>query len=180
MDVPGGRTLNLTWVTAQDGLTNTLLMAHKFVQLRNYSNLNEPPQSAYDRASTVDAGWAASEGLVSGTHVFQPTRHANADRQTTRANHECHRLTTGMLQDVDHNLNFRTNPGAAGGWPARTDIATVERTGYEGIHGGPHPGGSPCLWGDASVRGIRYGLPGKTLCMLWGFNDGFILPPGID
>jgi hypothetical protein len=182
-DVPSGgvgRTLNMVWVTAQDGLSSTLLMAHKFVQPQNYNNINEPPQSAYDRASTVDAGWPASEGVVGGVNIFQPPRHPNADRQTTRSNHESHRLTTGMIQDVNHNLNFRLNPGAAGSWPARTNIAVVEKTGYEGIHGGPHPGSSPCLWGDASVRTLRYGLPGKTLCILWGFNDGLVVPPGTE
>ena len=177
MDVPGGRTLNLAIVSAHDGTSNTLLMAHKFVQPKNYNFINEPPQSAYDRASTVDAGWAAAEGTVMGQQVFQPVRPANASQQTSRSNHESHRLTTGMIQDVNHNLNFAANPGTAGAWPARQDVANVERTGYEGIHGGPHTGASPCLWGDGSVRPVKYNLPGKTLCILWGWNDGLIRSP---
>jgi prepilin-type N-terminal cleavage/methylation domain-containing protein len=176
-DFPGGQTLTLGKVTNSDGLSNTLLLAHKFVQPRNYNNINEPPQSAYDRASTVDAGWPASEGVVGGVNVFQPVRPPTADRQTTRSNHESHRLTTGMVQDVNHNLDWTLAPRAVGdttslAWPNRKDPALIERTGYEGIHGGPHPGASPCAWGDGSVRSLRYGLPAKTLCALWGWNDG--------
>jgi prepilin-type N-terminal cleavage/methylation domain-containing protein len=175
-DVPGaaGR-LTFMGVTAADGLSNTLLLAHKFVQPRNYGVLNEPPNNAYDRASTVDAGWPAGEGLVSGVHVFQPVRPANALQQTTRSNHESHRLTTGMLQDTNHELIFRLGSGTAGAWPARRNASVVERTGYEGIHGGPHPTASPCVWGDGSVRSVKYGLPAKMLCSLWGWNDGTVV-----
>src|SRR5262249_31319365 len=133
----------------------------------------------YDRLSTVDAGWAASEGVRDGVQIFQPPRHPDADRQTQRSNHESHRLTSGMIQDTNHALDFRLGAGAAGAWPARRDAATIERTGYEGIHGGPHPGASPCLWGDGSVRSLRYGLPARTLCSLWGWNDGIQIT-GID
>jgi prepilin-type N-terminal cleavage/methylation domain-containing protein len=175
MDVPGAAgKLTLMTVTSSDGLSNTLLMAHKFVQPRNYGTLNDPPQSAYDVVSTVDAGWAATEGVANGTNVFQPVRPANATRQTTRSNHETHRLTTGMVQDVNHNLVFSAATGSATGWPNRKNASVVEKTGFEGIHGGPHPTGSPALWGDGSVRTVKYGLPGKTLCALWGYNDGVV------
>jgi prepilin-type N-terminal cleavage/methylation domain-containing protein/prepilin-type processing-associated H-X9-DG protein len=176
MDVPGGVGLTLNAVTSADGLSNTLLLAHKFVQPRNYGTINEPPNSAYDRASTVDAGWAASEGVISGVNVFQPVRPANALQQTTRSNHESHRLTSGMVQDTNHDLDFRVATGKAGGWPARKNASVIEKTGFEGIHGGPHAGGSPCLWGDGSVRGVRYGLSAKMLCALWGWNDGQVVP----
>jgi prepilin-type N-terminal cleavage/methylation domain-containing protein len=178
-DVPGGGGLNLTKVTTMDGTSNTLLMAHKFVQIRNWTQINEPPQSPYDRASTLDAGWAASEG-PSGDLRFQPPRHPLADRQTTRSNWESHRMTTGMHRDVNHNLDFRIVPGRPGGFPDRRNIAANETTPHEGLHGGPHAGGSPCVWADATVRPLRYGLPGKTLCILWGWNDGIQLPPGLD
>ena len=148
-------------VTGADGLSNTLLMAHKFVQPRNYGELNVPSQSGYDRASTVDAGWAATEGVSGGVHIFQPVRPTGATQQTTCANHETHRLTTGMLADRNHDLNHLA--GGAGGWPARKNASVIQVTGYEGIHGGPHPGASPCVWGDGSVRSVKYGLPGITL-----------------
>jgi prepilin-type processing-associated H-X9-DG protein len=174
-DIPGGVKLTLTRVTTGDGLSNTLLMAHKFVQPQNYGNINVPSQSGYDRASTVDAGWAATEGLVNGVHVFQPVRPAGATQQTTRSNHETHRLTTGLIQDVNHGLNHLAANGSATGWPNRRNVSRIQVTGFEGIHGGPHPGGSPCLWGDGSVRSLKYGLPGMTLCALWGFNDGAVV-----
>ncbi len=145
MDTPGGAPITMGAVTNADGLSNTLLMAHKFVQPQNYGNINEPPQSGYDRASTVDAGWAATEGLVNGVHVFQPVRPANATQQTTRSNHETHRLTTGMVQDVNHNMNFLAATGSATGWPNRRNASRIQTTGFEGIHGGPHPGASPCV-----------------------------------
>ena len=163
MDVPGGVKLSFNMVTGADGLSNTLLMAHKFVQPRNYGELNSPPQSAYDVVSTVDAGWAATEGVSGGVHIFQPSRPAAATRQTTRSNHETHRLTTGMLADANHDRSF-TSVGGTGGWPARKNASVIQVTGFEGIHGGPHPGASPCVWGDGSVRSVKYGLPGITLC----------------
>jgi prepilin-type processing-associated H-X9-DG protein len=79
-----------------------------------------------------------------------------------------------MIQDVNHNLDHTLASGRAGGWPARKNVTVIERTGFEGIHGGPHPNASPCLWGDGSVRSVKYGLPGRTLCALWGWNDGLI------
>lgn len=176
-DVPGQGKISFMTVTNADGLSNTLLMAHKFVQPRNYATLNVPSQSGYDRASTVDAGWAATEGRnASGQHIFQPVRPSGATQQTTRSNHETHRMTTGMMQDVNHNLNHLAASNAVG-WPARKNVSVVERTGYEGIHGGPHPNATPCVWGDGSVRSVRYGLPGRTLCALWGWNDGLIASP---
>jgi prepilin-type N-terminal cleavage/methylation domain-containing protein len=180
LDSPGGN-LTLGAVSAGDGLSNTLLLAHKFVQPRNYGNINEPPNNVYDRNSTVDAGWAASEGVVNGVNVFQPQRadFPSMNRQTTRSNHESHRLTSGMIQDTNHNLDWTLAAGAVNGWPNRRDPATIEKTGFEGIHGGPHPGATPCLWGDSSVRTLRYGLSAKMLCALWGYNDGLVIS-GVD
>jgi prepilin-type N-terminal cleavage/methylation domain-containing protein len=175
LDSPGGG-LTLAKIAAKDGTSNTLFLAHRFVQPQNYDNINVPPQSAYDKASTWDAGWAACEGQINGVNVFQPVRPTTATQQTTRSNHESHRFTTGMLRDVNHNMDWKANPGSATGYPVRTNIAANQSIGHEGIHGGPHPGSSPCVWGDASVRPLRYGLDGRTLCALWGWNDGVTLP----
>jgi prepilin-type N-terminal cleavage/methylation domain-containing protein len=57
-----GRNLTMVQVTGADGLSNTLLYAHKFVQPKNYNNLNTPPYSPYDHGSTLDAGWSTAEG----------------------------------------------------------------------------------------------------------------------
>ena len=163
----GGRSLSIGQISNADGTSNTLLYAHKFVQPRNYQNINEPPYSPYDHHSTLDAGWAASEGGPE----FQPPGAA-----TTRSNWESHRMTGGLIQDTDHLLDYTLSPGSgASAFPARRDLATNERTGHEGQHGGPHPGASPCLWGDGSVRALRYGIAGRTLCALWGWNDGVLV-----
>jgi prepilin-type N-terminal cleavage/methylation domain-containing protein len=174
-DVPRMGVLTLGKVTSRDGLSNTLLMAHTFIQPRNYGLINEPPQSPYDPTSTINAGWAASEG-PSGDLRFQPVRPSHATRQTTRSNHESHRFTSGMHQDVNHNMDFKLPTNGVGlAYPERQNIAAQESTPNEAVHGGPHPAASPCLWGDGSVRALRYGLPGKTLCALWGWNDGIVL-----
>jgi prepilin-type processing-associated H-X9-DG protein len=83
-----------------------------------------------------------------------------------------------MIQDVNHTLNYTlsTNGTNAAAYPARTNIALNQTTGHEGIFGGPHAGASPCLFADGSVRAIRYGLDGKTLSALWGWNDGVVVP----
>jgi prepilin-type N-terminal cleavage/methylation domain-containing protein len=164
----GGKSLTLGQISSADGTSNTLLYAHKFVQPRNYTNLNEPPFSPYDNKSTLDAGWSAMEGGPE----YQPP-----GSTTTRSNWESHRMTSGMLQDVNHNFDYTLKPGSGGNsYPARTDLATNSKTGHEGLHGGPHPGATPCLWGDGSVRTLRYGIDGKTLCALWGWNDHVLVP----
>jgi prepilin-type N-terminal cleavage/methylation domain-containing protein len=167
----GGYNVNLSNITSHDGTSNTLLMAHKFVQPKNYNQIDQPPFSPYDTNSTLDAGWAATEIPTGGKATdYQPAPVAPYNRQTIRSNWESHRMTTGMIQDADHN--FTLSPS---NYPNRTDIATNQSTGHEGIHGGPHTGSSPCIFVDGSVRSIRYGTPGKVLCALWGWQDGIIV-----
>jgi prepilin-type N-terminal cleavage/methylation domain-containing protein len=172
----GGGDLTMVQITSADGLSNTLLMAHKFVQPQNYGKINFPPYSPYDHKSTVDAGWSAAEGggvlpfLTGPTANYQP-----AGAATVRSNWESHRMTTSMIQDKNHTLDYTVSTGKAGGYPGRTDIATNQVTGHEGGHGGPHPGASPCLWGDGSVRPLKYGIDGLTLSAMWGWNDGVLL-----
>ncbi len=164
----GGRPLSLGQISVADGTSNTLLYAHKFVQPKNYDKLNEPPFSPYDNKSTLDAGWAATDG---GTD-FQPP-----GATTVRSNWESHRMTSSMIQDTNHQLDYTLKPGSGpNAYPARQDLAANEVTGHEGAHGGPHPGASPCLWADGSVRPLRYGIQGKILCALWGWNDGVLTP----
>lgn len=43
--------------------------------------------------------------------------------------------------------------------------------------GGPHSGGSPCLFADGSARIIAYTIDQTTMMMLWAYNDGNPLPP---
>jgi prepilin-type N-terminal cleavage/methylation domain-containing protein len=172
-----GRNLSMGQISGGDGLSNTLLYAHKFVQPRNYNNLNTPPYSPYDHGSTLDAGWSAAEGGGALPFLTLPTRYYQSPgATTTRSNWESHRLTTSMIQDRNHNLDYTLNPGSAGGFPARTDVVTNQVTGHEGGHGGAHPGASPCLWGDGSVRALKYGLDGLTLSVLWGWDDGVLVP----
>jgi prepilin-type processing-associated H-X9-DG protein len=171
----------MTQITNADGTSNTLLYAHKFIQPQNYNNINVPPYSPYDHNSTIDAGWSAGEGGTALTPLptvnYQPP-----GAKTVRANWESHHMTSGMVQDVNHTLNYTLNPGSsAKAYPKRVDLAANQVTGHEGIFGGPHSGASPCLWGDGSVRTLRYGLDGVTLCALWGWNDGVLVDPsGLD
>jgi prepilin-type N-terminal cleavage/methylation domain-containing protein/prepilin-type processing-associated H-X9-DG protein len=172
----GGKDLSLLQISSADGTSNTLLYAHKFVQPQNYGKINVPPNSAYDTHSTADAGWAAAEGggvlpyLTLPTASYQPS-----GATTTRSNWESHRMTTSMVQDRNHTLDYTKSTGSAGGFPARTDVATNQVTGHEGGHGGPHPGASPCLWADGSVRTLKYGLDGLMLSAMWGWNDGVLV-----
>jgi prepilin-type N-terminal cleavage/methylation domain-containing protein len=172
----GSGNLTMSMITGADGLSNTLLLAHKFVQPQNYNNLNVPPHSPYDVHSTLDAGWSAAEGggvlpfLNLPTANYQPP-----GASTTRSNWESHRMTTSMIQDRNHTMDFTRATGAAGGLPARTNVALNQVTGHEGGHGGPHTGASPCLWGDGSVRPVKYGVDGLMLSAMWGWNDGVLL-----
>jgi prepilin-type N-terminal cleavage/methylation domain-containing protein len=174
----GSGNLTFSQVTNADGLSNTLFYAHKFVQPKNYAEINMPPYSPYDHHSTLDAGWSAAEGNGALPDTPLPTaNYQPPGASTTRSNWESHRITTSMIQDRNHTLDYTLNPGTAGGYPARTDILTNQVTGHEGGHGGPHPGASPCLWGDGSVRTLKYGLDGLTLSCMWGWNDGVLVSP---
>jgi prepilin-type N-terminal cleavage/methylation domain-containing protein/prepilin-type processing-associated H-X9-DG protein len=170
----GPGSVSLVKVTAADGTSNTLLYGHKFVQPRNYTSINVPPFSPYDHKSCLDAGWAAGEG---GT-IYTPL--TTADYQppgatTTRANWGSHRCTSGLIQDVNHDLDYSAAIGSATGFPVRTNIAGMQATGYEAVFGGPHAGASPFLWADGSVRSLQYGIDGTLLCAMWGWNDGVIV-----
>jgi prepilin-type N-terminal cleavage/methylation domain-containing protein len=175
----GSGNLTLAQITNADGTSNTLLYAHKFIQPKNYNNINVPPYSPYDHKSTIDAGWAAAEGNNPPYTPLPPAAYQPPGATTIRANWGSHHMTSGMIQDADHNLDYTLNPGSsAKAYPARTNIAANQSTGHEGIFGGPHPGASPCLWGDGSVRTMRYGIDGITLCALWGWNDGVMVNMG--
>jgi prepilin-type N-terminal cleavage/methylation domain-containing protein/prepilin-type processing-associated H-X9-DG protein len=177
----GSKNLTMAHISNADGLSSTLLYAHKFVQPKNYININVPPYSPYDHKSTLDAGWSAAEGggvlpfLTLPTANYQPPGAA-----TSRSNWESHRMTTSMIQDTNHNLDYTLKPGTAGAFPARTDIATNQVTGHEGGLGGPHPGASPCLFADGSARTIRYGIDGVLLSALWGWNDSILISGDLD
>ena len=170
----GSAGVTMNKVTAADGLSNTLLFAHKFVQPQNYGAINVPPFSPYDTHSCLDAGWAAGEGgtiyTPLATSAYQPP-----GATTTRANWGSHRCTSGMIQDVNHTLDYTISTGKPGGFPARTNIAGMQTMGYDAVFGGPHTGGSPCLFADGSVRTLQYGLDGVMLCALWGWNDGVVV-----
>jgi prepilin-type N-terminal cleavage/methylation domain-containing protein len=174
---PGGTSgVSMIKVASADGTSNTLLMAHKFVQPQNYSNINTPPMSPYDSNSTIDAGWAACETPAGGVLTDWQPKAAAGTHQTTRSNHETHRCTGILVQDQNHSFVFTNLGSGANNYPSRTSIAsTSQKIGTEAVHGGPHTGSSPSLFADGSVRGVPYGLPFKTLAAMWAWNDGIVI-----
>jgi prepilin-type N-terminal cleavage/methylation domain-containing protein len=198
MDSGSAVNLTMAQISATDGTANTLMWAHKFVQPQNYGNLNTPPVGPYDTKSTIDAGWAAYENTFPDLNppgVAQPPPYYpqwqpgpqpiaytdaygnKASVSTVRSNWESHRMTNGIVQDKNTNLSVLIGLGKANGFPVRTDVPTNQVTGHEGIFGGPHPGATPCLFSDGSVRTLTYGLDGLFLCALWGWNDGVNVSP---
>jgi prepilin-type N-terminal cleavage/methylation domain-containing protein len=179
--------ITLQMVTAADGASNTLLYGHKFVQPINYQNINEPPLAPYDSNSTCDAGWAGWERPSTSSEPFYPRYQplpGAGGKQTTRSNHESHRCTGAMLQDSNVPYVFTNLGSGANNYPSRSNICITNLNGgmsigMEPIHGGPHPGSSPCGFLDGSVRNLRYGLPFKTLASLWAYNDGIVIS-GLD
>jgi prepilin-type N-terminal cleavage/methylation domain-containing protein/prepilin-type processing-associated H-X9-DG protein len=187
-DVPGaqGSTTTLSAITAADGASNTLLYAHKFVRPSNYEKINEPPLAPYDANSTCDAGWAGWERPSTSTDPQYPTWQPQAAagvKQTVRSNHESHRCTGAFVQDSEHPYVFTSLSSGANNFPGRQTLCQANLTGqlnigHEDLHGGPHPGGSPCAFVDGSVRTIHYGTPFKIVAALWCWNDGIVIPPG--
>jgi prepilin-type N-terminal cleavage/methylation domain-containing protein/prepilin-type processing-associated H-X9-DG protein len=174
---PGGLgPVTMSKVSAADGTSSTLLLAHKFVQPRNYNNIHTPPMSPYDSNSTSDAGWAATETPAGGVLTDWQPKAAPGTKQTIRSNHETHRCTGIMVRDTNHNFVFTNLGNGANNYPRRDSFASAgQNIGTEAVHGGPHPNGSPCLFADGSVRPIPYGLPFKTLAALWAWNDGIVV-----
>jgi prepilin-type N-terminal cleavage/methylation domain-containing protein/prepilin-type processing-associated H-X9-DG protein len=185
----GGKNLTMGQISGADGTSHTLFYAHKFVQPQNYAKLNEPPRSPYDTKATLDAGWSAYENsfpelnppgvpLTPLYPQWQPAPFTYTDAYgnsaaiaTQRSNWESHRMTTGMVQDKNHPMSVLNSLSPYGKpsatqYPNRTDIAANQTIGHEGIFGGPHPGASPCLFADGSVRALRYGVDGITLSAL--------------
>src|SRR5262245_56452664 len=187
-DVPGalGGTTTLAAVTSADGASNTLFYAHKFVRPSNYENIHQPPMAPYDPSSTVDAGWAGYEppSGTAPTPQYQPVA-ASGVRQTTKSNHESHRCTGAFVQDGEHPYVITNLGSGANNYPSRQALCQANlngqlTVGHEDLHGGPHPGGSPCAFVDGSVRTVRYGTPFKIVAALWGWNDGINMPQGFE
>ena len=54
-----------------------------------------------------------------------------------------------MIQDSDHPYVFTNLGSGANNYPSRSGICQANlnggmTVGHEDLHGGPHPGGSPC------------------------------------
>jgi prepilin-type N-terminal cleavage/methylation domain-containing protein/prepilin-type processing-associated H-X9-DG protein len=115
------------------GLSNTLLMAHKFLHPNEYN----PGYNSSD-----DCGWIYSWSIeANGVQAGNPTISGCAG-QPNGTNWEDHMQWTDAW-----------GSGSSGGKGYTMD----NNGGDDGYFGGPHPGGSPVLYGDGSVHNYSYG-----------------------
>jgi prepilin-type N-terminal cleavage/methylation domain-containing protein len=127
---PNPRGTTIAQVTNGAGTSNTILMAHKIMAPMHYL----PGQQTRN-----DRGWAWT--YMTSVGFGQPTAGSSFDHM--------------RWADAGAGPNTRVYPQSA----VQRGAGYVQDTnGVDENHpGGPHPGASPIVWGDGSVRNYAYG-----------------------
>lgn len=123
-------------VVSADGMSNTLLLAHKGVEPRHYYHTKPGDYSGDEGFAFVLDNW------IDKRCPFFMIRDRNSDDPSTGT---CYTTTEGR------GMSFQM--------------------------ASPHPGASPCLFGDGSVRSLSYNLASESgglslVAKLWAWNDG--------
>ncbi|MBA4067726.1 MAG: hypothetical protein C0501_29305 [Isosphaera sp.] len=143
------RRIPLNFVTAQDGASNTLLIAHKGMDPRNYGDATQNLGHNTRFVGATSHGHDASEGGIS-RRITSPQRDVidptpDDDYNATG----CPRMSNGV-----HHQNLKN--------------CRISNQ----ITGSPHPGGMPTLWCDGSIRTVRYGVPQPIFEAMVLWKDG--------
>ena len=151
MDSGVGRTL-VPLQLKKFGASNTLMLAGKGVKPSDYGN-----------SAALDGG--ACSDCLTWAYPSIPLADPTNPKSDSTWNYQHTRMAWGMVQDTDKP------------WPVGTGIDWIGTTSLRHSSmarsmGSPHPGGMPCLWGDASVRTVSYSVPNLLCSQLWFYNDG--------
>jgi prepilin-type N-terminal cleavage/methylation domain-containing protein/prepilin-type processing-associated H-X9-DG protein len=149
---------NLNLVVGGDGTSNTLALGHKFIKPTNYQQLNGPSGNSGTWASTcpADNGAVADDSWVADV---------NATYGPPRGNWNTYKLGHGLYRDTTAGVTTTT----------ALYTGTTPDGPNESYFGGPHPGVTPYLFFDGSVRGISYNTAPTLLAELWAYNDGTVV-----
>ena len=145
--------MSSTRLAGADGSSNTILLAHKGMDTREYSR-NASASNGYD---ITWAGHNSQGNPIDLAGYF--------------------RLTTSPQRDTVDPTPDSTYLGS-GCLFANTAQVSPERCHLNNIStGSPHEGGMPVLFGDGSVRSIRYGISQTMFEAMVFWNDGQIVNP---
>jgi prepilin-type N-terminal cleavage/methylation domain-containing protein/prepilin-type processing-associated H-X9-DG protein len=140
---------SLTQVSSADGTSKTILIAHKGVDPLYYEGGDPNPYDDVGFCYLTPIEWSLAR--PAGTTPWgQPG---------------------GPTPPTEH----KRRP-----YLYRADFTGPSPEGYfcsTDAMGGPHSGGSPCLFADGSGRIIAYTIDQTTMMALWAYNDGNPLPP---
>ncbi len=130
------RVPTLAHVTGQDGTSNTLVLAHKGMDPRNYADTTQNLGHNTRWVGATSHGHDASEGGIS-RRMSSPQQDAvDTVPDTTYDTTGCPRMSSGQHHTSLKNCRISNQ-----------------------ITGSPHPGAMPTLWCDGAVRSVRYGVP---------------------
>jgi len=179
----GGSFVTFSAITNADGLSNTLVLGHKFVTPAHYGDLGRSNVPGNTSPITTQAAGDAFAGPYACDNSW---RAANDDGTTAtrinKAEYDQYRRGNGYFQDVNYTgTAVVTGPGL----PPNTPAAGSPNEAY---FGGPHAGASPFLFGDGAARPIAYTIGTTTqnvsisglsapvavplMTLLWSYNDG--------
>jgi len=173
----GGNFVTFSAITNADGLSNTILLGHKFVRPTNYGRTGQPATSPIDGVSYADNNWRQANEPPFDTSS-PPVQPFDANHPQYSAQFDQYRHGNGYFQDQNVVGTFVAGQTV----PPTTAI-------NEAYFGGPHAGASPFLFGDGTVRTISYTVGTTTqavnvsgasgnpqqvplITLLWAYNDG--------
>lgn len=141
--------VSLGRVSAQDGSSNTFMLAHKAVRLSDYEK-----RVIQLLQGSQDGGWAFPAGADPWFYPFQFVYAWNYDH---------HRSGVGFAPDQDDiNGDPRLRALVPSAWHIKVQMTS------------PHSAGMPLVLADGSTRLIGFDI-GRNICWFsWFYNDGSV------
>jgi prepilin-type processing-associated H-X9-DG protein len=147
--------LPIITVTNGAGTSNTLLMAHKIMRTSNYNRLVGGGANGYTSGTSGNGSDPANDDGWVWT--------AYTDKSPSCCHYDHMRwVDWGACSTNPCTLTTNRGKGYA------QDSNNVD----ENHLGGPHPGGSPVLYADGSVRGYAYGYTDNSILARSTANSG--------
>lgn len=151
---PNGKEIRLAHITSSDGTSNAVMLAHKGMDIRDYSDRTKNMGHNTWWPGATSFGHLASENGVS-------------------------RLMSSPQKDSIDPTPDSVYAGA-GCPPASNNAHAASQNNCRQsnlITGSPHPGSMPVVFCDGSVRDMRYGVPQTIYEQMIFWQDGQIVDP---
>jgi prepilin-type N-terminal cleavage/methylation domain-containing protein len=145
----GPLTFKSTFASIKDGSSNTMMIAEKFMQPKDYG----------------DNGWGDDDGVytsVNGDDVFRNTGLWNDPAFNPPT---CRSVLSNPARDQDVS-----NPDTSS-WGNFSDNGCGNDRGF-GLFGSAHPAGINAVFGDGSVHNVKFGIDPQVFNALGNMDDG--------